>query len=146
MPDVATALIRNGDSKPDQIHNCGETPLQWACHNKMETVAAELISTGKSNPGHVQFINGNTALILACCNGMDDIAMKLIETGESKPWHMNRNCQVASFYGHSCFDSVVYNWWKTTPPPCWQKLIKRDVSSDDPSNLINFNPENDRYK
>jgi len=75
-----------------------DTPLTYACHNKMRDVAIKLIDTfgDKVNPEHVNK-NSNTALILACENNMTDVAIKLIDTFGDKvnPGQVNKNSNTA---------------------------------------------------
>jgi hypothetical protein len=79
-----------------------ETPLTWACKNRMEEVALKLIETGESYPEHFGY-HHRTALFHACDNKMKEVALKLIETGRSNPG------RVESFHSDTALISACKN-------------------------------------
>jgi hypothetical protein len=94
MSDVALALIRTGNSKPEHVTSSGNTALLMACYNEMADVALELIQTGNSKPEQVSE-NGNTALIYACDTEMSAVALALIRTENSNPTQINDDGETA---------------------------------------------------
>lgn len=91
--DTALSEIRDHPENinPEETDNLGrQTSLIWACMNKMEKVALELIATGKSNPGHVDAMDC-TALMWTCTKSMKRVALALLATGESNPGYDGGN-------------------------------------------------------
>ncbi len=74
-----------------------QTPLMYACANKMSEVAIKLIESGKSFPEYIDN-DGNTALIYTTQNKMSEVALKLIETGKSVPEQANHIDVTALIY------------------------------------------------
>jgi ankyrin repeat protein len=74
------------------------TALIYACKNKNNDVATQLITTYKNQclPEHINDA-GNTSLILTCSNKMNDVAILLITTylNLCKPDHINNNGNTA---------------------------------------------------
>ena len=97
MSDIALALIKTGQSKPEHVTTSGNTALTVACNNEMTEVALALIKTGQSKPEQVTAL-GNTALSFACNNKMTEVALALIKTGQSKPEHVNSDGNTALLF------------------------------------------------
>ena len=90
LSDVALALIKTGESKPEHVDSGETTALIYACAKKMSNVALALIETRRSNPGQISPMN-ETALLWTCANKLSDVALALIKTGQSKPNHITNN-------------------------------------------------------
>lgn len=96
-------IIRERRFDPDERNNVNDSPLIFACFNRLENIALELIKTGVSNPGHANN-NGDTALIAACYYKLDKVALELIKTGESNPGYCIDNGDTALIF--ACYNNL----------------------------------------
>lgn len=103
-PIPANALANLSVSPPQTMvellgypNTFGETPLYFACYNKMDKLALSLIKSSHANPGQFDK-NGITSLQRACENGMFEVIQKMLVTGEARPEHVDNNGDTALTY------------------------------------------------
>jgi ankyrin repeat protein len=88
MPEVALALLKTGQARPEQVTSVGDTALIQTLYkadiNKMKNVSLKLIATGKARPEQ-RNKEGQSALFMATRNNNSKIALALLKTGKTMP-------------------------------------------------------------